>query len=153
MKVTVVTTDAEIDAALARNKSKEPLAVSVKYWPNLDALEVLLTNSERELIPRERLEGLSSATKKQLANVRVEMLGTALTWPDLGVDLYVPALLRGIYGTKKWMSELGRQGGRIKSAAKSEAARRNGAKGGRPRKRRKLLTDINSSSMVAGPVK
>jgi Protein of unknown function (DUF2442) len=141
MKVKVMTTDAELDAALAnaRNKSEEPRAASVKYWPNLDVLEIVLTNSEREVIPRERLEGLSSATKKQLANVRVEMLGTALSWPDLKVDLYVPALLKGIYGTKKWMSELGRQGGRIKSAAKSEAARRNGAKGGRPRKKRTLV--------------
>jgi len=31
-------------------------------------------------------------------------------------------------------SELGRKGGRVSSPAKAEAARKNGAKGGRPRK-------------------
>jgi hypothetical protein len=34
------------------------------------------------------------------------------------------------------MSELGRLGGRVTSEAKARAARANGAKGGRPRKRR-----------------
>lgn len=136
MKAKVLTSVAEIDKALSRASAprNEPLAECVKYWPALDVIEIRLTNSERELIPREKLQGLSSATKKQLANVRVEMLGTALHWPDLDVDLYVPALLRKVYGTKAWMSELGRRGGQVVSVAKGAAARRNGFKGGRPPK-------------------
>ena len=136
MKGKVVTTAAAINAALAKAKDRdeEPLAVSARYWPNLKCFEVVLTNSERELIPRERIQGLTSATRDQLKNVKVEMLGTSLSWPDLDVDLYVPNLLKGVYGTARWMSELGRQGGRVKSPAKSEAARLNGQRGGRPRK-------------------
>ena len=41
---------------------------------------------------------------------------------------------RALFGTKAWMSELARRGGRITSPAKAAAARANGAKGGRPRK-------------------
>ena len=128
MKAKVLTSVAEIDKALLRASAprNEPLAECVKYWPALDVIEIRLTNSERELIPREKLQGLSSATKKQRANVRVEMLGTALHWPDLDVDLYVPALLRKVYGTKALMSELGRRGGQVVSVAKGAAARRNG---------------------------
>jgi len=51
------------------------------------------------------------------------------------VDLCVPALVSGIFGTRAWMTrELARAAGRTKSPAKAAAARSNGAKGGRPRK-------------------
>jgi hypothetical protein len=47
----------------------------------------------------------------------------------------VPALVAGIFGTKRWMTgELARIAGRVRSPAKASAARANGAKGGRPRK-------------------
>jgi hypothetical protein len=35
---------------------------------------------------------------------------------------------------KKYLTKIGRKGGSVKSEAKAEAARRNGKKGGRPRK-------------------
>jgi hypothetical protein len=50
----------------------------------------------------------------------------------------VGGLLRGIFGTKKWMAELERESGRAKSKAKTTAShqngRKNGKRGGRPRK-------------------
>jgi hypothetical protein len=55
--------------------------------------------------------------------------------PALDVDLYVPALVSGIFGTQAWMTrELARIAGRKTSAAKASAAHANGTKGGRPRK-------------------
>jgi hypothetical protein len=58
-----------------------------------------------------------------------------LRWASLDVDLYVPALVAGIFGTRSWMTrELAAIAGRSKSAAKAAAARANGKKGGRPRK-------------------
>jgi hypothetical protein len=134
----VITTDAEIDATLARARAEridqEPVAESVRYISSHDIYVVGLSNGERLVLQREKLQGLQTATKMQLAKVEIEMLGTALSWPDLDVDLYVPALLKGVFGTKKWMSELGRAGGSVKSVAKAHAARENGAKGGRPKK-------------------
>jgi len=41
-------------------------------------------------------------------------------------------LVEGWFGSKSWMAKIGRQGGT--SAAKAEAARRNGKLGGRPRR-------------------
>jgi hypothetical protein len=49
-------------------------------------------------------------------------------------DLYIPALLEGIFGSRQWMTALARKGGAAKSPAKSQASRQNGKKGGRPRK-------------------
>jgi hypothetical protein len=64
----------------------------------------------------------------------------------------VTELLAGVLGTKAWMAELGRAGGRVKSAAKSRAARRNGAKGGRPRKRKVADPSVRRRAVIpAGP--
>jgi len=53
----------------------------------------------------------------------------------LDADLYVPALLQGVFGSKSWMARvLGAQGGRARTAAHVAASRENGRKGGRPRK-------------------
>ncbi|MHB8141548.1 MAG: hypothetical protein ACYDHD_09945 [Vulcanimicrobiaceae bacterium] len=38
------------------------------------------------------------------------------------------------FGNRRWMSELGKIGGRSRSDAKTRAARTNGRKSGRPRK-------------------
>jgi hypothetical protein len=47
----------------------------------------------------------------------------------------------GIYGNKRWMAEIGRSGGSVESAAKKRAARVNGLKGGRPRRKEIAVGD------------
>jgi len=133
----VATTDAEIDAAIERASAiaKEPRVVRVDYRSGrgLDLLILHMSDGHRCVLPREDLQGLQHAAKTDIANVQIIGSGTGLHWPSLDVDLYVPALLKGIYGTRQWMSELGRTGGARTSTAKRRAARANGRKGGRPR--------------------
>jgi hypothetical protein len=135
----IVTTDTEIDRAIerARNRQSEPRVTEAEYrsGPGLDLLILKLSDGHRHLIPREDLQGLQSATKEQIARVEILGNGTGLHWPALNLDHYVPNLLRRIYGTKSWMAKIGRSGGSVKSAAKKRAARANGLKGGRPRKK------------------
>ncbi len=135
----VVTTDAEIDRALLRAGALEgePRVVSVEYRPGagLDLLILKLSDGRREIIPREDLQGLENATREQVAQVEILGKGTGLHWPELDVDHYVPGLLKHIYGTKRWMAEIGRSGGSARSAAKRKASRANGLKGGRPRRK------------------
>jgi hypothetical protein len=135
----IVTSDAEIDRAIQRAKDlrDEPRVTEVEYrpGPGLDLLILKMSDGHRHVIPREDLQGLHSATKEQIARVEILGSGTGLHWPELDVDFYVPGLLRGVYGNKKWMAEIGRSGGSVKSAAKKRAARANGLKGGRPRRR------------------
>jgi hypothetical protein len=76
-------------------------------------------------------EGLTGADPQALGNFELSGGGYGLHWPALDVDLTVPGLLAGIFGTAKWMAA---QAGRSSSPAKAAAARRNGRKGGRPRK-------------------
>jgi hypothetical protein len=51
-----------------------------------------------------------------------------------GRNIYVPALIESVYGSRRWMAMLGKKGGRAKTAAKRKASRANGAKGGRPKR-------------------
>lgn len=135
----VVTTDSEIDRAIARARRlrHQPLVTEVEYKsaPGLDLLVLKLSDGRRHVIPREDLQGLQSATKEQISRIEILGGGTGLHWPALNVDLYVPGLLRGIYGNKAWMAKIGRRGGLATSPAKKRASRANGKLGGRPRRR------------------
>lgn len=134
----VVTTDAAIDRAIVRADGlrDEPRVTAVEYkpGPGLDLLVLHLSDGRRHVIPRENVQGLASATRKQIARIEILGNGTGLHWPALDLDLYVPNLLRHIYGTKRWMAHIGRSGGSAKTAAKKKASRANGRKGGRPRR-------------------
>jgi hypothetical protein len=134
----IVTSDTEIDRAIERARKARlgPLALGVEFksGPGLDLLVLKLSDGRRYVIPREELQGLQSATEEQIGRVEILGGGTGLHWPGLDVDLYVPGLLRGVYGNTEWMAQIGRSGGSVKSVAKKKAARANGVKGGRPRR-------------------
>ena len=127
-------THAAIDAALQRGRevrSHEPRANAAHYDRKLDRVIVALTNGCTFTFPPGLAQGLQTATAEQLAQVELLGAGSGLHWESLDVDLSIPHLLAGLFGTKAYMA---RQAGRATSAAKSAAARVNGARGGRPRK-------------------
>jgi hypothetical protein len=85
-------------------------------------------------------QGLEKATAKDLGDIEITPSGFGLHFPRIDVDLYIPALLNGFFGSKKWAAaRLGASGGRAKTEAKAEAARINGLLGGRPRKAHREL--------------
>ena len=77
-------------------------------------------------------QGLADASEEDLAAIEISPSGQGLHWENLDVDLDIPSLLNGIFGTRTWMAELGRKGGQSRSKAKQAASRENGKKGGRP---------------------
>ena len=137
-RVTVTTTDEQIDAARARARQFKAIdrrAVRVEYEKKPDLLTLHLDDGVRVSIPRTRLQGLENASPAQVAKVEILGRGTGIHWPLLDVDHYVPGLLNHVFGTSRWMAELGRRGGSATSASKAAAARANGKKGGRPKQR------------------
>jgi hypothetical protein len=111
--------------------ASEPRAVSARYEDAIKRVVVDLTNGCVFAFPPHLAQGLESATDDQLAEVQILGSGYGLHWESLDVDLSIPGLLAGIFGTRSWMAA---NAGRTTSEAKAAAARPNGAKGGRPRK-------------------
>ena len=113
----------------------EPLAKRAHYDRKTKRVLVELTNGCSFAFPARQAEGLEEASDDELSEVTILGLGRGLHWEHLDVDLSVPGLLVGLFGTKAWMDrERAAHAGSTTSSAKAAAARRNGAKGGRPRK-------------------
>jgi hypothetical protein len=93
-----------------------------------------LTNGFVFGFPATSIPELANADPDTLAAVEVSPGGSGLHWEALDVDLSVSGLLLSSLGRSDQRRELARLAGRVSSPAKAEAARANGAKGGRPRK-------------------
>jgi hypothetical protein len=109
--------------------------VSARYDRRIGRIVIhLSTGLDIAFSPRDA-QGIENATAAQLNAIEISPSGFGIHFPALDADLYLPALLEGFLGSRKWMaSRLGVQGGKSKSAAKATAAKRNGRLGGRPRK-------------------
>ncbi len=132
-------TDAQFEAAEARGRElldREPRASAARYDRATGRVVIELVNGCAYAFPAQLVQDLQGAAEDDLADVQVDGVGFNLHWPALDADLYVPALVSGVFGTRAWMTrELARRAGQATSPAKAAAARSNGAKGGRPRKR------------------
>ena len=124
--------------ARARGKAKAQDAsavVDASYNPDRDGVDLSFRGGGAMMIPRKVIPGLGTASVAKLAAIVVSPAGDALSWPSLDVDVYVPGLVERAFGSRLFAAATGRRGGRRRSKAKAAAAKANGAKGGRPRKR------------------
>ena len=130
-------TKEEFAAAKRRGTARlrGPRAESAYYDAGRNRIVVHLTTGVEISFSPEQAQGLAGAVPEDLAAIEIEELGLGLHFPTLDADLYVPALLEGVLGSKSWMAaRLGAAGGRRRTPAKSVASRENGKSGGRPRK-------------------
>ncbi len=120
-------------AAVTRGKARlraEPRARSTYYDSASRRVVVELRNGCVLMCPVDLLQGLRGAPDAALADVELMPRGLDLRWKKLDTQFTVAGLLRGVSGTRAWMAELGRAGGRVTSPAKRVAARANGRLGG-----------------------
>jgi hypothetical protein len=118
----------------ARRRSFSP-AVSARYDAAKDRVYVTLQSGlELGFVPAD-IEELQHARLAQLRHVEITPSGLGLHFPQADADIYLPGLMEGLLGSRRWMaSRLGRSGGQARSKAKAAASRANGKLGGRPRK-------------------
>ena len=110
-------------------------AVSARYDRRAARIVINLNTGVQIAFPVRLTEGLAGGSPADLADIEISPAGLGLHWPKLDADVYVPALLQGVFGSKRWMAaQLGADGGKARSRAKVAASRENGRKGGRPRK-------------------
>jgi hypothetical protein len=113
--------------------ARDPRAVAARYEDGQIVID--LSTRYRVSFSPERAQGLAGAKPSDLAEIEITPSGYGLHWPRLDADLWLPALLEGVFGSRAWMAaRLGAEGGKATSDAKAAAARENGALGGRPRK-------------------
>lgn len=128
----------EFKAAAERGRAKEARtskALSARYDRRIGRVVVKLNSNLEIAFSPHLAEGLEQATPAQLSPIEVSPSGFGIYFPKLDVDIYLPALMEGIFGSKQWMaSRLGAEGGKSTSEAKTRASRINGTRGGRPRK-------------------
>jgi hypothetical protein len=141
-----------IEAAMKRGAKvvrNEPRAKSARYDRRSGRIIVALTNGCTFAFPARDAEGLEGASDSALADVEILGAGAGLHWERLDVDLSVPGLLAGLFGTKAWMDrQRASNAGSARSPEKAAAARANGKKGGRPTKTKSAAALVRTSSRV-----
>lgn len=128
---------AQIPAARRRARRaqiSQPLATAARFERSGRRLHVTLSNGAEVVIPVELIASLRNASDQELATVSVGAAGIGLRWEALDEDLTIAGLAKIVLGTRTLFRASGSAGGSVRTPAKIRAARRNGRKGGRPRK-------------------
>lgn len=114
-----------------------PHAVAAKYDRRLGRVVIELSSRFAVAFAPGDAQGLEHATPEQLEPIEISPSGFGIHFPKLDADLYLPGLLEGFLGSRRWMaSRMGATGGQSRSRAKRSAAKKNGRLGGRPRKKK-----------------
>lgn len=128
-------TQEEFERANVRGQralQRGPRALAARYEAGKIVVE-LDTGLEIRFVPN-AAQGLEQGTPEQLSDICIEQQGLGLHWPQLDADLYVPSLIHGLLGSRRWMKQIASLGGKVSTPKKAMSARENGKKGGRPRK-------------------
>lgn len=131
-------TDDMLEAANRRGASRKaafPAVLSVRYDRRVARIVIALASGLELAFSPKHAQGLEHAHPADLADIEITPSGLGIHFPRLDADLYLPALLEGFLGSRRWLAaEIGRLGGSASSKAKAAAARQNGKLGGRPKK-------------------
>jgi hypothetical protein len=113
-----------------------PRAVAARFDRRTGRIVIGLSSGLEVGFLPQYAQGLERASAADLQKIEITPSGYGIHFPRLDADLYLPALLQGFYGSRKWMAAgLGKLGGASRSRAKVIASRKNGKLGGRPRLR------------------
>jgi hypothetical protein len=141
---------------LANQRAKDrqasiPRAVSAHYDRKSRRIVIDLSSKLGVSFSPRDAQGLENAKPTQLEEIEISPSGFGIHFPKLDADLYLPALLEGFLGSKKWMaSRLGQVGGQSRSRDKRTASRTNGRLGGRPKKVASVSSDGNPRARREG---
>jgi len=120
--------------AVARLR-RTPVATAVRYDRRIGRIVIDLSSRLEVAFRANDAQGLEHAKPSELSKIEISPSGLGIHFPLLDADLYLPALLEGFLGSKRWMAaQMGKAGGKVSTKAKAAASRRNGKLGGRPRK-------------------
>lgn len=133
----------DFEAAMERARKLQetfPRAVSAHYDRASGRVVVELSSKIAVSFRPGDAQGLEHAKPADLVEIELSPSGFGIHFPRLDADFYVPALLEGFLGSRKWMAaRMGEIGGQSRSKAKKAASRANGKMGGRPAKKTRSI--------------
>jgi hypothetical protein len=124
-----------VDEATRLAELTEPQAKAAFYDATTGRIVVELKLGSAFAFPPSLLPELAEFTPEELALVEPDPSGEALLWEELDVGITVAGILVDILGDAM-LKAFASRGGSSTSERKAAAARANGRKGGRPRKKR-----------------
>lgn len=88
--------------------ASEDQPVATNAYFNTDSREVVVefNNGAKFIFPVENGQGLQNATDQQLSDIKIFPSGMGLRWDELDVDLSIPHLMEGIFGSRRWMKSI-----------------------------------------------
>ena len=90
-----------------------PIATAARYDRRIGRVVIDLSSGLSVVFRPRDVEGLDQAKPDQLAEIEISPSGLGLHFPALDADIYLPALLEGIFGSRAWMAaRQGANGGR-----------------------------------------
>jgi len=130
--------EAEAASRRARARlSRTPTARAAHYDRRMARVVIDLSTGLSIAFRPQDAQGFEGAKPEQLSQIEISPSGLGLHFPAIDADIYLPGLLQGFLGSRRWMAaQLGKAGGSARSQAKAAAARANGKLGGRPTKAR-----------------
>lgn len=125
----------------ADKRHKTPTATAARYDRRIGRIVIDLSSGIEVAFRPHDAQGLERARPDDLGEIEISPSGLGIHFPRLDADIYLPALLEGFLGSRRWMAaEIGKRGGKATTDAKAAAARENGRLGGRPRKPKEPAT-------------
>lgn len=116
------------------SRTKDPHATSAWYDKAARRVVMELGSGYHLGIPLARMKEIAAASPEELEAVELLGGGNILHWESLDADYSVPALVLDLVGPRLLAREAARAAGQASSPRKAAAARRNGRKGGRPKR-------------------
>ena len=135
---------ADYEQALARGRQAlaEPHAVSARYVANARVLELAYSNGLTLRFDPKEVPALKNLPRSALAHAYVTPGGDGLVFGEAdAAAVSIPGLLARLIPVDIARRTVAAARGSVRSASKADAARRNGAKGGRP---------VKADSTIAG---
>ena len=112
----------------------------VRYHAKHDRIELTMAHGWSLVIDRKAIEELAHVPPAQMKEMGLSPAGTALHLEKQGIHISVEGLIVSLMPRSLFARIVGQRGGAAKSAAKASASRRNGLKGGRPRKEKRAAS-------------
>ena len=79
-----------------------PVAVAARYDRRIGRIVIQLSSGlEVSVRPRD-LEGFERARPSNLDSIEITPSGLGLHFPELDADIYLPSLLEGVFGTRRF---------------------------------------------------